>query len=315
MGKRRMQLLIDTLRSECAPLPIRIILQTNGTLLDEEWLHLFERNQVTFGLSLDGPPAIADRRCVDHHSKGSTVAILENIAVMRALGSLFDELCTGCLCVIDPEADGKAMVDWFVDAGFKAFDFLLPDGNRANPPQDWTGVGPYKRFMLEAFERWYALGNAAPRIRKFELMMTGLMGVKPALDALGGDLSTLCVIESDGSIGVNDVARICGGDYSVDLLNVFEHPIDAHGARYKIREVQELCDQCKTCPALKACGGGYLPHRFDGKSFENPSLYCDVLYSLAERMTEVMILDLPPAAICWANDTAEGHTVGPNQLQ
>lgn len=293
LGKRRMRPLLDVLQSNCGDVRLRFTMQTNGTLLDREWLELFREYGISFGISLDGPPELADRRRIMRNGGGSTTKVLETIARLRAEGPLFDELFGGCLCVVDPDADGGALVEWFVDQGVTSFDFLLPDGNYVNPPQEWTGVTPYRTFLLSAFERWYSMGARAPRIRKFELMMLGLTGADVPLDALGGDLRRLCVVESDGSIGVNDVARICGGDYSTDVLNIFDHSLDEHVRRYRIGEIQKVCDQCERCPFLASCGGGYLPHRFDGSGFDNPSLYCDALYALSARMMRALREDLP----------------------
>jgi uncharacterized protein len=293
IGKRRMQRLIDTLRGRC-PYNLRFEMQTNGLLLDREWIELFVRNQVSFGISLDGPPELADKfRIMRADGSGSTQALLEIIKRLRSDGPMFDERFGGALCVINPDADGAAMVDWFVNNGFDSFDFLLPNGNRVNPPQNWVGPAPYRRFLLSAFERWYSLGVKAPQVRKFETMLGGLMGGNVFLDSLGGDLRLLCVVESDGSIGVSDVARICGGHYSRDLINIFDHPLDAHIAQYRIMEIQQVCRTCRECPFLASCGGGYLPHRYDGGGFNNPSIYCDALYALSARMAQALRDDLP----------------------
>jgi uncharacterized protein len=296
LGKRRMRALLTLLLAAAAPVTPRIVMQTNGLLLDREWLALFAEYDLSFGVSLDGPPEFADRRRVLRRGGGSTQMLLAKLAALREEDPLFEQLFGGCLCVVDPQMHGGELVQWFADQGISAFDFLLPDGNYVNPPQDWTGVAPYRRFLLEAFEHWYHMGRAAPRIRKFELMMTALMGAKVRLDALGGDLRRLCVVESDGSIGVNDVARICGGEFSHDVLNIFDHPLDAHIARYRVGETQRPCAECRSCTNFVSCGGGYLPHRFDGRGFDNPSLYCDALYALSERMTRALEADLPLAA-------------------
>jgi uncharacterized protein len=293
LGKVRMQRLINTLRSECGAVDLRFTMQTNGLLLDEEWLDLFDKNQVSFGVSLDGPPEFADTRRVMRRGGGSTEQLLNTIGKLRRSGDRFDRLCGGVLCVVNPEANGAELVDWFVDNGFNSLDFLLPDGNYENPPQDWMGPQPYAEFLLSAFNRWYSLGKRAPRIRKFELMMMGPMGVKPTLDSLGGDLRQHCVVESDGSIGVNDVNRICGGEFSHDVINIFDHPLDAHVGRYRIAEIQQLSEQCQSCPHLSSCGGGYLPHRFDGDSFDHPSIYCEALFAVSQRIVEVLQADLP----------------------
>jgi uncharacterized protein len=96
---------------------------------------------------------------------------------------------------------------------------------------------------------------------------------------------------------VSDVLRFCQGDYSVDRLNVLTDPLDARTDAYRIDELQRPCTTCERCPHFKSCGGGYLPHRFDGKSFANPSIYCEALYALGERMAEVIRADMPPSLV------------------
>jgi uncharacterized protein len=298
VGKKHMQRILDTLRGLCPSVELRVILQTNGTLLDEEWLELFERNKMSFGISLDGPPERADRhRIFLNTGEGSTRRVLANIERLRRAGPKFDRLLGGILCVVDPSMNGGDLVRWFAENDFPYYEFLLPDGNYANPPAGWTGAEPMRRFLLEAFDAWYAMGKNAPEIRLFEVMMLAFMGVKPQLDALGGDLRKLCVVESDGSIGVSDVLRFCQSDYSVDRLNVLTDPLDARTDAYRIDELQRPCTTCERCPHLKSCGGGYLPHRFDGTSFANPSIYCEALYALGERMAEVIRADMPPSLV------------------
>jgi uncharacterized protein len=40
---------------------------------------------------------------------------------------------------------------------------------------------------------------------------------------------------------------------------------------------------------MNACGGGYLPHRYSTKNgYDNPSIYCDDLYSMFENMQAIL---------------------------
>lgn len=302
MGQPRMQKVLDAIVREAGPVDVVFALQTNATLLTYEWLEFFKRNRISFGISLDGPPELADRHRVMRTGGGSTELVLAVLDELRSRGPLLDEVFGGCLCVVDPSYDGAELVKWFVQQGFRRFDLLLPDGNTANLPAGWTGVEPYRRFLFEAFEQWYSMPAPVPQIRLFESMMSGLMGQHQRLDGLGGDLKGLCVVESDGSIGAHDVLRMCGGLFSRDVINIFDDPLDAHAGAYDIDRIQTPCDTCRACPFFSSCGGGYLPHRFDGVGFDNRSLYCGAMYALSERMWEVLEADLPATA--WVDDTA-----------
>ena len=298
VGKERLQTLVDLLRRHSQPVRLKLLLQTNGLLLNEEWLDVFLRNKIGVGISLDGPAELADRYRTFHDGQGSTQALLDIINGLRRTSPLFDQLGIGYLCVMNPSVDGGQLVRWFVNTGFRSFDFLWPHGNYVNPPDNWTGAKPYERFLLEAFDEWYAMGKDAPQIRLFEVMMLGLLGLKPKLDALGGDLTKLCVIESDGAIGISDVVRFIGGEFARDALNIFDHPLDFHSSYYDLTELQRPCTTCTECPFLASCGGGYLQDRFDGRTFSNPSIYCDALYGLSERMMTVFRQDLPASVWC-----------------
>jgi len=291
LGKQRMEQLITQLRLSCA-VELEFHLQTNGLLLDADWIDLFHRNGVRIGVSLDGPPELADRHRVDHAGRGTTARVLDNLIGLRAAPE-FADVFGGLLCVIDPVADGAELVDWFLAQGFSAFDFLLPDGNYVNRPAGWTGPGPYFRFLASAFDRWYELEAAAPKIRTFDIIVRALMGVVPELDAFGGDLRRLCVVETNGAIGLSDTVRMCGGPYAADLFNVATDHLTAPAQHFDVVSLQQPSATCRSCPAFRACGGGYLPHRFDGAGFDNPSIYCEALFQLVCRIQQRLRSDIP----------------------
>ena len=298
IGKEKLRSIIEELESRRHPeVRYQYVMQTNGLLLSEDWLALLEELDIEFGISLDGPPEVMDAYRVGKNGKGITQKLLDKITRLRAETETFAKLHAGCLCVVNPQAHGSDLVRWFSANGFDRFDFLLPDGNYVNFPAGWAGVEPFKEFLLDAYETWLALDADAPRIRLFQTMLLNLLGSDPRLDALGGKLGALCVVETDGSIGILDTLRLCGEPYSKDTLNIFDHPLDAHAEHYRLAELEKVPDQCSTCPQLKGCRGGYLPHRFDGTDFNHPSIYCDALFALSERMTQTLLAELPESCI------------------
>ena len=76
-------------------------------------------------------------------------------------------------------------------------------------------------------------------------------------------------------------------------FNIFDHAIDEvrNEPRWKAaRDASiNLCEKCRQCKFMNACGGGYLPHRFSKKNgYDNPSVYCDDLYAMFENMQSVL---------------------------
>lgn len=295
VGKKRFNEIIELMRAQCPGVRLKFLLQTNGTLLDDEWSALFERHQVSIGISLDGPAEFADRRRYFKNGKGTTNKIIEILQGIRRRD--IAPLSYGVLTVVDPALNGADMIDWYIEQGIEFADFLLPLGNRAQLPHGWTGPEPYTRFLLSAFNRWIALDGAAPRIRLFETIIRGHLGQKAHLDALGGDLGALCVVETNGAIGISDVVRFCGGSLSGDVTTVFDIPFARHVDELGVDLVQDPAPACKRCSEFAACGGGYVPHRFDGVSFQNTSLYCESLYALSRRAKQALVAALPPSML------------------
>jgi len=58
-------------------------LQTNGTLLDDEWGKFFREYSFLLGISLDGPPEMHNKFRVDAAGKGTHQRVLDGIEAMR----------------------------------------------------------------------------------------------------------------------------------------------------------------------------------------------------------------------------------------
>lgn len=290
LGTEKFEEHISIIKDKCSGINLDIFVQTNGLLLNEEWLRLFYNLNIPFSISIDGPPDVNDKNRVFHNGKGSSDKLLKIIGEFKN-NKIFNSLLQGYLCVIDPESEGHKVFDWFYNNGFKKFDFLLPDLNFFE--QNNKLNQKISSFLITAFDRWLSTSKEAPSIRFFEYAISSKIGIKPNLDALGGDFSCMSVIESDGSIGCHDVMRINGGIFSDDFMNISEYPLGVHVDFYDIKNIQKLSSTCLKCKHLNSCGGGYLPHRYDGTSFNNPSYYCDALYSFFEHVEKKLIEIVP----------------------
>ena len=68
-------------------------LQTNGTLLDEDWAAFLAKNHFLVGISLDGTGEIHDRNRSEKNGKGTFRKILKNAHMLQKKGVEVNILC------------------------------------------------------------------------------------------------------------------------------------------------------------------------------------------------------------------------------
>jgi uncharacterized protein len=86
-------------------------------------------------------------------------------------------------------------------------------------------------------------------------------------------------VATDGAFEGLDTLKVAGESgrttgltvWSAALDEVLRHDVMAMRAR----GVEGLCRECRECPIVRWCGGGYLPTRYRrGNGFDNPSYFC-----------------------------------------
>lgn len=302
-GKEWIKWLVEQANFLAPPnLKINYGLQTNGTLLDQEWFDLFKNYDITCGISIDGTPEAHDQYRVDHAGRGSYAKIRKNMDTLVAMGP--DAPRWGVLVVANPEQSSREIYNHLVGLGVKQIDFLWPDYHHDLLPP-WP-KGALGKYFNELFDVWYdnTDNDSQAEIRWFNNAIRMLLSGKTRLDALGPQPITELVIETDGSIEPLDALRTCQDHMTRLGLNVMTHEIDDlyETELFQIcLENQDLLpDQCHQCPVYEACGAGYLPHRWSKESgFGNTSIHCVDLYDTLHYIRKRIIEDLDTASITY----------------
>lgn len=85
-------------------------MQTNGVLIDEEWIELFRKYNIRLGISLDGNKKAHDRYRVDHKGRGSYDQLEKAIRLLQAKEYEF-----GVLTVFDPSTNPFEILDHYIN--------------------------------------------------------------------------------------------------------------------------------------------------------------------------------------------------------
>lgn len=284
-GTRRFGRWCQRLHEALANVPeLELVVQTNGTLIDDNWVRTLRAYDVAVGISLDGPPEIHDRQRVDHAGRGSYANVVRGTDCLRAGG-----IPLHVLSVVAPGADGLLTHSHLVALRPRSISYLLPDYTH-----DWVGGvitrhggTPCADVLIPIFDEWWSNGTLDLRVDPFWSIARLVLGGESDLDLLGNRPLQFLFVETDGAIEGLDVLRQCYPGAAASGLNVLRDDF-ARVATCAPLLLRQSCftgvptpTGCSSCPEGETCAGGYLPHRYSAsRKFDNPSVWCADLLAM-----------------------------------
>ncbi|WP_188284920.1 cyclophane-forming radical SAM/SPASM peptide maturase YhhB [Streptomyces sp. CBMA29] len=255
--------------------------QTNGVLLTDDFIDVFDRYDVGISISLDGPAELHDRNRRDRHGDGSHERVVAGVARLVA-HSARDRLFSGLLAVVDPTSDPIKVYEFLKATGAPSFDFLYRDGNHdvLPPGKSQTDSTEYGDWMVRLLDHYLA-DLTPPRIRVLDDLIRLILGGRGRKEGLGQEEYGILVIDTDGRITRNDTLKVAypGADrfhlersiVNRDLLNQLTGPeFDEYFALQ-----YPTSPTCEACPELTVCGGGMPAHRWSTRNgYSNPTVFC-----------------------------------------
>jgi uncharacterized protein len=281
---------------------VQLGVQTNGVLIDAEFLQSCARNGVRIGVSIDGDETGHDRHRKFRRGTGSYAEVTAGLRLLTR-----DEnrpLFSGLLCTIDIENDPIDTYEALVEFGPPALDFLLPHGNWTSPPPARSGdrdATPYADWLIPIFDRWYGAPTVETRVRLFDEVIELLLGGPGGSESVGLSPVQLAVIETDGSLEQVDAlksafsgaTKISHGSHG----NALDRALWEPAVIARQLGVEALGATCRSCPIHNVCGAGHYAHRYrEGSGFRNPSVYCADLEKLIRHIESRVRTDLHVAA-------------------
>ncbi len=230
--------------------------QTNGTLLTDEWARFFTENKFLVGLSLDGDFE-GNKFRVDAGGQNSYYKIITAANKLKKHKTEFNILTvlTG-YCADNAERIYK----YFRSQGFGYIQFipcLRPMGDSTQSELYMTPE-QYGNFLIRIFNLYvkdFVRGNYIS-IRRFDNYVRMYLGEKPEQCGLMGHCTHQFVAEGNGNIYPCDF--YCTDEWCLGNINdiTFEEMAVSKKAIEFIKESLKVSDKCKKCKFYPLCRGG-----------------------------------------------------------
>ncbi|KKG02624.1 anaerobic sulfatase maturase [Methanosarcina mazei] len=247
-------------------------MQTNGTLLDDEWCRFFKENNFLIGISIDGPRELHDAYRVDKKGGGSFDRVMKGLRLLQKHGVEYNVLTTVNRVNADYPLEvyrflrDEAGTDWiqFIPVIERINDegrTLYQQGDRVSDrsvqPEQFGG------FLSRIFDEWVRNDVGRVFVQTFEASARRWLGLP----------SGMCVFEETCGTGL---ALEHNGDlYSCDhfvepeylLGNIMENELGVLAAsekqyRFGQDKRDTLPQVCRECEVFFACRGKCPKNRF-----------------------------------------------------
>ncbi len=247
--------------------PGRLILngmQTNGTLLDDEWGGFLAEEGFFMGLSLDGPQELHDVFRLDRQGRPTFSRVMRGLEILRK-----HRIHPDILCVVNAENVEYPLkvYRFFKEIGADYITFLPlveeQPGTASGASPGSVSAESWGEFLCAVFDEW--VGNDIGRIKVqiFEEAARTAFGQEHSLCIFRPVCGDIPVIEHNGDFyscdHFVDGGHHLGNIIETPLVEMLESPAQRAFGRAKL---ESLPRWCRDCEVLEMCNGECPKNRF-----------------------------------------------------
>lgn len=297
------------------------VIQTNGTLLTDEWCEFFAKNHWLVGISIDGPQEYHDHYRVTPAGKPSWEKVMQGIQLLKKHRVEWNAMAVvnaynaehplefyhffrdnGCQYLqftpiverLTEHEDGRTLASL-------ADDREIPLTDASVTPQQWGN------FLCTIFDDWVRHDVGKTFVEIFDCTLANWMGVLPGICAYSKECGHAGVMEHNGDVYSCD--HFVFPEYK--LGNIREQSLidmlygEKQQAFSRLKHTS-LPRQCKECDMEFACHGECPKNRFEKDKYGEPGLnyLCQGYYQYythvapyMDFMKRELLAQRPPANI------------------
>jgi uncharacterized protein len=265
--------------------------QTNGTLLTDDWARFFKEHEFGVGLSIDGARACHDLCRVDLAGAGSHARVMRGVNILQKHGVKF-----GVIQVVTP-AQLPFLEDtfrFFVDElGIRQWSINVPGLGHCSNQDDSFALSnkQYVMMMIKVMRLWMERRDKGLVIRQVEDFISGAQKKKSGHCSFCGTCDRYFCLDNKGNVfpcdDLTDGPDYCFGN----IMNLgLEEILFGEKRKNYLTEIALARGSCSKCRWWPVCRGGCPAQRVGG--VEGKYCYCGArqeLFLYAEALVQDFI--------------------------
>ena len=253
------------------------VIQTNGTLLTDEWCEFFAQNHWLVGISIDGPQPDHDHYRLTAAGKPSWKKVMQGIKLLKKHGVEWN-----AMAVVNAYNANHPLefYRFFKENGYQFLQFtpiverltrhedgrtLASLADKNDIPLSEASVTPeqWGKFLCAIFDEWVRKDVGKIFVEIFDCTLANWMGISPGICAYSKECGHAGVMEHNGDVYSCD--HFVFPEYK--LGNIRDHSLidmlyGEQQQEFSRLKHSSLPRQCKECDMEFACHGECPKNRF-----------------------------------------------------
>ena len=237
--------------------------QTNATLINDQWCECFKRNRIVVGVSIDGPESIHDSHRRFRNGKGSYALTMRGIRKLQKHNIPVHAIAVLTSSALD---DPERMYTFFRDNGIHDLGFNVEEQEGVNSQSSMQGLDREKQYhnFLKSFWNYNQKDGFPIRLREFDQVMEMIAGGQRLLQNEMNRPYSILSVDSAGNFSTFDpeLLSVETKKYGLfNLGNIRDHTLveatQSDTFHRLLKDMSHGTTLCREqCDYYGFCGGG-----------------------------------------------------------
>ncbi len=261
---------------------VNYAIQTNGLLIDYNYIDIFKKNNILIGISLDGAKEVHDFERIDLANKGTHSKVIKKIELLKS-----NKVAFNILSVVTAKNVNniEKTYEYIKSLGVYHMQFIPYINLSEKRDERNLSKKQFHFYLNRTYKLWKKdFNKKRVYLRYFDNLLRVLYNQNQELCQNRIGCSLQYVIEANGEVFPCDFYTTqkdsLGNINEMDFKSLFYTP----KAQSFIKDSYKISNKCRTCKFLSFCGGGCKVQSKKTKdTYEN--IYCEEYYKFLTDFT------------------------------